>query len=394
MLRLASRLGVRHAPREVPDGTKNVAETRDWPTAGRLVHLTGGLHALNRPQSRDVSIYALSPGAEEHALCNFNILEYHSLFMELNNIGLMPFGVAFYTYRQQFEAIDPPEIRHFSTSSKYGNWLVEKAVQTWSQIRNTAVDQLCDVQLMDLCQRITFELRAANLKWFEISSAYNQVLNKVVREAKFKDSLPFNDGNTFVVYVSIHSFLAEAASLRDYLAEYIANHILPEQPERSEKEYISKMASLRKQLTRSDIKHPLASYIVQSTDEDNAGWLAEMSAYRDLVLHHAPADRAHGMGFMRHHTVSLSSGAELPSVAFYLPADPFAAKRARARGGPFKAYSDFLEASARTEVVIEKEAMHYCHGLLGKLAALALDIAACSPVRPTTLRLGPGDIVK
>jgi hypothetical protein len=43
---------------------------------------------------------------------------------------------------------------------------------------------------------------------------------------------------------------------------------------------------------------------------------------------------------------------------------------------------------------MEKEAMHYCHRVLGRLAVLALDIAAYSPVRPTMMRLGPDDIVK
>ena len=173
-------------------------------------------------------------------------------------------------------------------------------------------------------------------------------------------------------------------TLRDYLAEFIAQHVLKSYLKHSDA-YISKMASLAKELRREqNIEHPLVQEILRLTDNDS-GWLAQMSAYRDLLIHHAPAGMVEGRAFTMHRVITLADGATLPAVAFYLPAKPHDIKRARARGGQFITFEDWAAASTQRSPEKGLEALRYCHLLVGQMTVLAIAVADYSPVRPTMM---------
>ena len=80
---------------------------------------------------------------------------------------------------------------------------------------------------MDLARRISFELHACSAKWFDLSHAYGAVLSGQIKSKAFRASQPFDDMNCSSVYLAIHSILSEMSSLRDYLAEFVAQPFSP-----------------------------------------------------------------------------------------------------------------------------------------------------------------------
>jgi hypothetical protein len=323
-------------------------ETEDWPIALSVVHLDGGLYAVHQAHARTITIFA---GGEQNASHKFQIRSYQDLYEDLYKLGVLPLGVVFYYHQRQVDGIDPPESRHFFNLEGRGAWPSEYAAQTWSQIGHTAFSQK-DIPLMDLCHRITFELRACVMKWFDLSNAYSRTLSGIVKEGNFQDGRRVDNAN----YILKHSGT-----------------------------YISKMASLAKKLRNEEnIEHPLVPVVRSLTDNDS-GWLAKMSAYRDLLIHYAPAGMVKGRAFTMHRAITLSDGVTLPSLAFYLPAGPHDIKRARARGGQFVTFEEWATASRQTSSEKDLEALSYCHLLVGQMAVLAIAVADYSPVHPTMM---------
>lgn len=79
---------------------------------------------------------------------------------------------------------------------------------------------------MDLARRISFELYACSAKWFDLSHSYTTVLSGQLKSNEFRANDRFKDLNCISIYLAIHSLLSEMSSLRDYLAEFIAQHLL------------------------------------------------------------------------------------------------------------------------------------------------------------------------
>lgn len=357
-------------------------ETEEWPALS-VVHLDGGLYAVSQADMLTVTIFG---GAEKNAAHIFQIRSYQDLYGDLYKLGVLPLGVVFYYHQKQVDGIDPPTSRHVFNLKGRGLSPAEAAAHTWSQIGHAAFSRK-DIPLMDLCHRITFELRACVTKWFDIASAYSRTLSGLIREGIFRDGQRFDNGNCFFIHLGIHSLFAELATLRDYLAEVIAQYVLGSQFKHSGA-YISKMATLANELRKAKIEHPLVPVIRGLTD-DQSGWLAEMSAYRNLLIHHAPVSMAEGRAFTMHRAIALRDGVTLlPAVAFYLPAKPHDIKRARARGGQFMTFEGWAAASTQRSPEEELEALRYCHRLVGRMADLAMAVADYSPVRPTMMTIG------
>lgn len=355
----------------------------EWPIALSIVHLEGGLYAATQADRRTVTIYA---GAEQYARHSFEMQSYRELYDDLYERGFLPLGEVLYYHQRQVDGIDPPTSRHIFNLQGSGFWPSESAAQTWGHIGHTAHSQ-GDIPLMDLCHRISFEIRACVAKWFGVSYAFRRTLSGLVKAGNFRDGQRFDNGNCFFIHVEIHSLFAELAALRDYLAEFTAQYVLGSYFN-NQSVYISKMASLAKGLrNEANIQHPLAQMISELVD-DESGWLAEMSAYRDLIVHYAPASMAKGRAFTMQKYIKLPEGIELPTVVFYLPAKPRDIKRARSRGGQFITFEEWAAASTQRRAEQDLEALRYCHRLVGQMANLAIAVAEFSPVRPTMMTFG------
>ena len=196
---------------------------QEWTCALRLVHLLGGLRAVNLPQDDEVHLYASIPPDHDNILHSFKIAEYGQLFVALHSLGLYPLGTTFVSDPLQQEGIYPPTERHFYRSPRHpGPWAVWDAIQTWSQIAHQSASNDTNIPLMDLARRISFELYACSAKWFELSDAYGEVLSGQVKIKEHRAGQRFDTLNSLAVYVAIHSLLFEVSTLRDYLAEFVA----------------------------------------------------------------------------------------------------------------------------------------------------------------------------
>ena len=372
----------------------NLVHERDWPYALRIVHLPGGLRAVSPAGEREVFLHATIPGERPAPHLAFEIGSYGALYKSLYALGLAPLAVDFYDHDLQAQGLEPPHCRHFFRTRDRGIWPSANAAQKWSEIRHVAAHELDDFHLADLCGRIAFELRASVIKYMDISQHYHQCLHACVLKGGVKSGSRFSDGNTFLVFLGIHSFMAEIATLRDYLAEFTANYVLRNELALRDDEYIAKMSSLGGRIRRNAPRHPLAERLRDAVDEEKQGWLATMSAYRDLILHHSPVGMVDAWNEMTQSVAELADGKQLPSLAFFLPRDPFSAKRGRAKGSPIKTLDEFIAISMRSEPDGRIEALLYCHEALGQLAVLALELAEASPVRAKEIRLGPKDILR
>jgi hypothetical protein len=76
-----------------------------------------------------------------------------------------------------------------------------------------------------------------------------------------------------------------------------------------------------------------------------------------------------------------------------LPADPFAAKKARARGGPYKNIDEYVGAVRESIRENSLDALAYCHEALGSLALLATRVASYSPLAPRMLEITEADLI-
>jgi hypothetical protein len=162
-------------------------------------------------------------------------------------------------------------------------------MQTWSQIAHHSAKGDANIRLMDLARRISFELYACSAKWFELSHAYSAVLNGQVKIKELRAGQRFDTMHSLSVYLAIHSLLSEMSSLRDYLAEFVAQHLLTSDLPDNPYTKMSKLSDALKK--RPEITHPVA-HTIRSITSESSGWLSTLSAYRDLVIHHAPAGMA------------------------------------------------------------------------------------------------------
>ncbi len=363
-----------------------------WPYALRIVHLQGGLCAISPPESQTVEIFA-SASLSNDPLIALSLQSYGELYYLLEEIELNPLGVEFYTDRRQQEGLEPSERRHFFRDSER-IWHVEEAAQTWSQIAHTAVESSGDIRMMDLCRRIDFELRAASHKWFDISWSYGRILSALTKEGVFEEGVRLDNLFSFELYLSIHSFFSEIATLRDYFAEFVANYILVKELAKERGLYISKMSRLAIEFRKEPaISHPLADIIRLATSKDEKGWLNTLSAYRDLLLHHTPVSHPRGRSFVIQQSVKTRDGVSLPAIAFHLPDDPEVLKKERAGGGPLETLDEFIASSMKFEPNMDLESLRYCHHVLGKMALLSQEIAKFSPVPPTMPHITEKDIL-
>jgi hypothetical protein len=351
----------------------------------RVVHLSGGLYAINPPQDDEVHLYASSPADADNVLYSFKIPAYPSLFTGLRQLGLEPLGVVLLDDARQQEGIRQPHTRHHFRSSHNNPWVAWDALQTWKQIAFHAATDDTDIPLMDLARRISFELRACSDKWFDLSHAYGAVLSGQVKSGSFKAGRGFVDANSFSVYLAVHSLLSEMSSLRDYLAEFVAQHVLvTEMPNNPH----TKMSTLRRELKKqTDVGHPAARRLLEITSEDNNGWMVALSAYRDLVIHHAPVNMTEGLSFLVGKEIELKGGFRLPYIQSYLPPDPMRAKRERSRGASIRTLAEWNRVFTGDGSARGPDALLYLHRAVGELALLALEMAGYSPVKPgpTTL---------
>ena len=157
------------------------------------------------------------------------------------------------------------------------------------------------------------------------------------------------------------------------------------------------MSGLRKKVIPAAVAQhdPLAIEVNRITDENQpGGWLARLSAYRDLIMHYTPLAHATHRGCLVQKFLRTSGGVELPSIYFPIPPDPIAVKTKRSKSAPYATIEQWIQASVASSTGnhTAPDALEFCHDAVGKLAASALTIGRRSPIAPQRLELTEDDL--
>lgn len=354
-----------------------------WPQVFRLAHLGGGMRASN-PPGASIEFLPRLPGTPR----GFSLAQFNHLHAALMHGGLTLIGVDFISHRLEAIGAMPCDWRPHWPQRGY---LAHDAETLWSQLATGAHDT-DDYQLVDLCRRITFQIRAGSWRLHELSEAYHKELCGRIIDGEFKDGQKFESMNSFLIYLATHSFLTDMATLRDYLAEFMAKYVFMDF--NAGRTHLRTLKGLRKNIIPSALgKHPLADVISNITDA--GGWLKTLSTYRDLAVHYTPLASATRHPFLEQKLIKPSGGSAFPAIQFSLPGDPEAVQKMRDTGGMSASVREWLRESFAEGNVVAKgpDALEYSHQALGMMALLASEVGGFAPIKPKMAHFGPHNMI-
>lgn len=344
-----------------------------WP-AGRVVHIQGGVRVLSFGPGET----RIEPKALNEHFGTFTTAAYHHLFASIDLLGWQVIGADFLTHALQLEGRLPAEWRPFFKYQK-SDWLADDVIQVWRNISDAA-HKARDGRLWDLASRIAYQLRSSSRRLRQLSEAYQQALAANTGETDFDVGGRFDDGFVQQVYFEVQACLVDACILRDVLAEFAAHLVYGPQLGNSTIK-VSSIGALRKKiLTKLPSRDKMADDLLAATAEN--GWLHELGAYRDLIVHAAPLVKAEMRLLAVKRSLPLEGSAGVPALSLPLPAAPFAIGHDRATGSLFEDFDEQVRRYALGVTAAGHDALEYAHGVIQGLCQLALELSQQTPIEP------------
>jgi hypothetical protein len=359
------------------DGNKE-QNLEQWPAA-RTVHLVGGCRAICGLEPR----IEVVPKALSGKVLTAELSDYGALYSTLESGNVEIVGVDFISDLRQADGRTPAEWRvyHKRTKERPTAWPCEDVTQKWADIGKSAYNEKIG-RLWDLARRISHQLRVCGWRLRQISEAYYQQLNaEIHNENGFKVGRRFDNAFVWQSYVAIHAFLVDACILRDYLVEFAAHFVYGPRLGMATIT-VTTAAGLKKLLSKLADADELAASLRSAIAEN--GWLRELGAYRDLVIHVAPLARAEQRLFANTGTLLVDGSDHLPFTNCPIPDDPEKIMASRTRGDFFNDFAAQWETYGKgnNRDLPSRDALTYCHMALGKLTELAESLSVHSPVMP------------
>ncbi|WCN11523.1 hypothetical protein GV054_00100 [Marinomonas mediterranea] len=117
---------------------------------------------------------------------------------------------------------------------------------------------------------------------------------------------------------------------------------------------------------------------------DDGGWLKELGAYRDLVMHSAPINIANHRLYGIQEIISLADSKQAQSVRFPIPSNPDGLYKQRCKKTDFDKYVKELEliAKAALDDFGKYDCLEYAQTISTKLSNLALETGSLAPYKP------------
>lgn len=247
----------------------------------RIIHLSGGLRAFDIGDA-DVRV---GPDYGLHLL-QFPTQPYARTYAVLQDIGLEILGVDFISHRSALVAGEPPDFQVFWPQAGFAEMACERA---WSQVRH--VPEQRGPEIVDIAGRFATYLRLLNLRVRELSDAYRNCLRSklIDLDGSYKrpqDRTLFANGYLVHMEAAIHAFLADAAGLRDLIAEAIWRLVLKE----ASQDVTTLASLLRRTRSRSNAAPLLTEIHAAGAD---GGWLRALTDLRNAITHVAPLANSH-----------------------------------------------------------------------------------------------------
>jgi hypothetical protein len=298
----------------------------NWPAALRLIWLTGGLVAINEPDSNLVSIHT---GVIGRKLAEFNISTYGAIFPALKVRGFEIIGATFVTGSDQIEGTRAQEFRMAGLD---GRWPLWDTFQAWRNIVSAAA-KANDMRLLDVSSRIAAGLQFSEMRLYDLAMSYSTQLHAHLKDAAPKETRAFTDTFSPGVYKDIHSLFWEMAVLRDVLAQFVAVFCLG-------RDGVSTLSGLRKSLKKDPSTDVEANEFLSLSDRNTSGWMAAFGAYRDCFTHSAPLHEVEGVAWAIQDLLTLKDGKTVPQIYYPLPPDAEELSRLRAKGPLFSSFKE------------------------------------------------------
>lgn len=336
--------------------------SEDFPRIHAFIYLAGGL-VLEAPPGDLVTIRL---GRHGDPRGQFKIARHADLLRSAVALGQLPICCQLYTNQLEARGIYPPDARALGGD---GWFLVRQVAHELRNMSHVAM-KADDTQYGDVVARGAFALRAAEMRLVELASRYSDQLRSSTENAKSRGSR-FSDLNSPHVTNAIHATFAELAIVRDNLAEIVA---WPDgKGATSSFERITTMRGLISKLKKSEPASSLHDDLLAATvdDPEKPGWLAELSAYRNVFVHAAPLEHVSVVGWTEASEAVLAGNA-LPAVYRPLPSNILKLSKDRSAGFPFATSEEWLEASSASSPSrpANPDALEYLHMALLKLAHL------------------------
>jgi len=352
-----------------------------WHHVTRIVWLSGGLVAISQPGPL-VNIFA---GVGSRVLLShFNLRAYPDLVGALRHFGYTVLGMTFITSADEASGLASPQ---FFAQSFEEVWRGKDAQQNWRRIAFHAGQK--DMMLLsDVAARIASGLSSGQMRLQHLCHAYAVQLRSQVRTLPTKAHSRFKDTNSPAVYLAIHAMFWELAVLRDTLAEFAARFMF-------DIKGVGTMRGLVGNLKRRDVSNALRGELLEASNEENRGWLALFSAYRNLFTHGAPLQDVVGVSFAILENEVLKDGVTVPTIYYPLPADAANLSRKRSVGPLHETFAELISSLSEKPPTkdVEPDALNYLAVTFDRLAGLAQKLLLSSPVAPDDIVLTEADIV-
>jgi hypothetical protein len=345
----------------------------DRPMPPRIVHLLGGLRAVD-DRENPVRIEA----GHDQRFAQFSAPSYRNLYGDLMASGLQPIGAEFVN-RQSLEGLAAPDWQCASPGQGF-KLRIERDL--WAGVRHAAINS-GDLIARDLAERASTYLDLLPIRILQLSEAYNQTLRAFLADGG-GDSIFFQNSFGRYIDAAIHGFVADAASLRDIIAEALWKLIVKEAVQ------VTTLATFLKKAKAHP--HKLVQSVIAAGKE--GGWLKNLSDLRNHITHVAPLGRSAEFHMCQprkakigraieatvlHYPLLEGSGALRPEQA---PVDFSDEATVKARLQEYKSYCDS-----------SIDALDYAWRTLAQLVDLLAELRAGAGLRSETMTLTDEDLV-
>lgn len=328
----------------------------------RIVHLTGGYRAYDFGESEirvglDFQRYMLAIPNQP----------YNDVFAALESIGLQVIGTDFISSPSQQEMHLPPD---FQTVTLHSGFAALWGERSWSDVKNVQAQRTR--MILDISGRFATYHRLLTLRIREMSEAYRGGILAQLTDIDGKYKKP-NEGDLFdngfqnYIEAAIHAFLADAAALRDLIAEAAWKLILGQ----NNNEVTTFRAFLKK--TKSFVSdHLLIAQLHQAGAE--GGWIKNLTDLRNAVTHIAPLANTHELHTSQLRQQSLRDGS-IPTLHYPLTmadgslrprAEPIDFDDHAGLDARFRTYGEFVNSSG--------DALIYASKCADQLVAVATQV--------------------
>ncbi len=347
----------------------------EWPNVIRILHLLGGLRAINNPGAS----VAVVPTTTLRPPASFQIATYHDLFDNAARQGLSVIGCDFLSDPEEVSGLSDPDWRPRTALVEKMEWPAFEVQQLSARIGHAAA-QDNNMSVFEKARHVATQLRICNWRLRDLSEAYHRHLAATCQAGAFKAGQGQDGRHSQHVFISAHAMFSELASLRDHLATFAAREIF----QLSDGNVDNWDRLLRdKGFERSE--EPLAIFLRAA-----ASSLSDFGEYRNLFVHNAPLSDASGRAFVRHQNLTTPMG-DLPTATLPLPRKPRELRSRLRTGKALESFDAWIEIARGPRD--GPETLEFCHSTLANLVHLAYTIAASSPVAPRTARITAADTI-